>query len=344
MEKIKEAALSKIADILSDNEKSPIIPKVDVWKMIFNNAEQNELYESMEPQFLTIAKRIDWNDTKYFHNPKLYNALNSSFIELLQNSGELVKLLNNIAYKFLWTRLFDFEKIERLKRKENKYINKSEEEFFYQVCCEKTHKYFKDCSLKTYNVLKDNLNILGLEMSWQEDSFCIQHFTERILETKSDIDMVSQWLDRNYPEVFESYINAKKAYSNGDCVGSVVHCRNIITGIFSTNKEEGYEWFSGLQKICADDKNILTIKSPKQIPNIKYNEYSTKKDEKYRYPRFNFLYKLYVMTCALGAHANEGPLENGVINAEKTSMEDALWILRSTENFLIWLIQRDNLQ
>ena len=39
MERIEIAALSKIADILSDNNKSPIIPEVDVWKKVFNNAE-----------------------------------------------------------------------------------------------------------------------------------------------------------------------------------------------------------------------------------------------------------------------------------------------------------------
>ena len=46
------AALSKIADILSDNNKSPIIPEVDVWKKVFNNAELGDLYEEREPQFI----------------------------------------------------------------------------------------------------------------------------------------------------------------------------------------------------------------------------------------------------------------------------------------------------
>lgn len=49
MERIEIAALSKIADILSDNNKSPIIPEVDVWKKVFNNAElANTLTKSDE--------------------------------------------------------------------------------------------------------------------------------------------------------------------------------------------------------------------------------------------------------------------------------------------------------
>ena len=36
-----------------------------------------------------------------------------------------------------------------------------------------------------------------------------------------------------YFNVYESYEAARKAFANGDAVGCITHCRNIITGIFS---------------------------------------------------------------------------------------------------------------
>ena len=50
MEKIEIAALSQIADILSDSEKSPIVPEEDVWKKIFYNAELGEMFEERKKQ------------------------------------------------------------------------------------------------------------------------------------------------------------------------------------------------------------------------------------------------------------------------------------------------------
>lgn len=45
MEKIEIAALSKIADIITNSVSGPIIPEEDVWKKVFYNAEQGELFE-----------------------------------------------------------------------------------------------------------------------------------------------------------------------------------------------------------------------------------------------------------------------------------------------------------
>ena len=35
-----------------------------------------------------------------------------------------------------------------------------------------------------------------------------------------------------------------------------MQCRNIITGIFSSQKSEQRKWLDGLKKICHKDKNI----------------------------------------------------------------------------------------
>lgn len=49
------------------------------------------------------------------------------------------------------------------------------------------------------------------------------------------------------------------------------------------------------------------------------------------------------MTCDLGAHITEGNIDDGVVDSEVASMEDALWVLRMTEDMLIWLFQTGNM-
>ena len=61
-------------------------------------------------------------------------------------------------------------------------------------------------------------------------------------------------------------------------------------------------------------------------------------------PPTNFINKLYVFTCDLGAHINEGYTENGEVDLEEASIEDALWSLRATEDMLIWIYQTGNME
>ena len=122
-----------------------------------------------------------------------------------------------------------------------------------------------------------------------------------------------------------------------------MQCRNIITGIFSSQKSEQRKWLDGLKKICHKDKNINNVQANK-IAEMKYNENSNEASERYQYPRFNFINKLYVFTCDLGAHINEGYTENGEVDLEEASIEDALWSLRATEDMLIWIYQTGNME
>ena len=51
METRELAALSQIAEVLSDNNKSPLIPSEDIWKKIFCGAGLEDLFEERAPQF-----------------------------------------------------------------------------------------------------------------------------------------------------------------------------------------------------------------------------------------------------------------------------------------------------
>ena len=58
METRELAALSQIAEVLSDNNKSPLIPSEDIWKKIFCGAGLEDLFEERAPQF-QIDSRYD---------------------------------------------------------------------------------------------------------------------------------------------------------------------------------------------------------------------------------------------------------------------------------------------
>ena len=60
MEKIEIAALSKIADIITNSVSGPIIVEEDIWKKIFYNAEQGELFEKRAAQFKIVIKQMDY--------------------------------------------------------------------------------------------------------------------------------------------------------------------------------------------------------------------------------------------------------------------------------------------
>lgn len=63
-------------------------------------------------------------------------------------------------------------------------------------------------------------------------------------------------------------------------------------------------------------------------------------NQRYQYPRYNLIYKLYSYLSDLGAHKNEGnKLQSGGVDSEDCSMEDAFLGLRMTEDMLVWVYQ-----
>ncbi len=346
MERIEIAALSKIADILTDSGKSPIIPQVDIWKKIFFNAEMGELFEDRAQQFTIVIEVYGYrpDERNLYFNDNTYNGLFASFQELQYNIDELVKLLNCIAGKMSLYRVLLPDMENRILEEYPESKRKNFEEFFGQIDDTVRNSIISKYCVKDFTELRRNLNILGIEIVWMEDSFCIIPFTGRSVQSDFDLNIINQWLHSKYYSVYESYDFARKAFAHGDAVGCITHCRNIITGIFSYKKDVGREWYNGLQKICCADKNIASITNAKGIPNIKYDVHSADVNQRYKYPRFNLINKLYVFTCDLGAHINEGNVGNGTVDSEVATMEDALWALRETEDMLIWVYQTGNME
>ena len=123
---------------------------------------------------------------------------------------------------------------------------------------------------------------------------------------------------------------------------TISHCRNIITGIFTYKKDEQRKWLDGLKKVCYKDKNIINVQANK-IGEYNYNANSPDVNARYQYPRFNFIYKLYSFTCALGAHINEGNVSDATVDFEDVTLEDAFMALKATEAVLIWIYQTNAL-
>lgn len=345
MDSIQEIALSKIADILSST--NIIAPKVDIWKKIFNNAGLSDNFELRAPQFKTKEDKYGYgeNEVQFYHNDKCYNALYETFKELQDEQEELKKLLNSIANKISIRNIFS-DNIERKIKKNNyKIRNMDIIEYLEVIDLIEKNQLLNEYANKSFNALRHNFNILELDFSFdkdEEEQLCIIPFTDGIRESSFDNNILLQWLSKRYPNIEESYIKAMKAYSMDDGVGCISHCRNIITGIFTYEKDEQKKWFDGLKKACKKDKNINNI-NVNDIPKVSYNINSPDVNNRYQYPRYNLIYRLYCLTCALGAHKNEGNLNNGTVDFEEVKIEDAFMTLRITEDVLIWLYQSNEM-
>ena len=334
METRELAALSQIAEILSNNNKSPLIPSEDIWKKIFCGAELEDLYEERLPQF-RIESRGYGSDREYYFNDKTYNGLYESFKELEYQTQKLIVLLNGISNRMVLSRIFD-EDTERAIKKEvvgvkGTYID----DIISSVKDEQKNYILAKYASNDFRKLRSYMNILNLDFVYCDEELCVQPFTARSEESVQDLNIITQWLYREYRDVYESYVSSKKAFANGESVSCIMHCRNIIAGIFSSQKSEQRKWLDGLRKACHQDKNITNIQANK-IAEMKYNENSSEENERYQYPRFKLIYRLYSFTCALGAHKNEGNMTADGVDNEVTNMDDALLALRMTEDVLIW--------
>ena len=336
MDNIREIAISKIADILSSSNL--IIPQVDIWKKIFYNAGLSEYYEKRSPQFTTKIESYGYTDSErnLYHNEKCYNGLYETFKELEYSQEEFLKLYNSIALKFSPYGLFS-ETVEKATKKT--YID----EYLEKIGVAAKNNLLNEYPSKAFQALQSNINMLGLNISFTDDGLSVMPFTDSLSESSFNNNVLLQWLSVKYSNISTSYIDAVKAYSTGDDVGCISHCRNVISGVFSYKKEEQRKWIDGLQRICNRDKNISNVIA-NRIHEYKYNANSTDPNSRYQYPRFNLIYKLYSFTSALGAHINEGNVNGESIDFENTTLEDAFMALRMTEAVLIWLYQTNALE
>ena len=108
-------------------------------------------------------------------------------------------------------------------------------------------------------------------------------------------------------------------------------------------KEIGYKWYSGLAEICHFDKNIDNVTNYSKLGELSYYENSQDENQRYNYPRYKLIYRLYSFTSDLGSHVTEGNMtQERTIEHEETYSSDALMGLRMTQSFLLWIYQNED--
>lgn len=338
MERLENISISRIADILSSTNL--IVPSKDIWKKIFYNAGMLEKYDMNKRQLETQCKEENWEKV-YYHNDRCYSKLFDIFIEIYNELNQFILLFNSICEKILPQQIFgeNIERIARLNMDGPIYFDI--DDYIWKRGDDSNNKLLKKYASANFSSFRQNLNILNLDITFKNKVLTVTPFTYLSDPEVKEETLVVKWLSLKYPNVAESYDNAKRSWGNSDPVGCLSHCRNVITGVFSYKKAAQTDWVKGLQLFCDKDKNIKAISNPKIIPNIIYNPHDKDMNKKYRYPRFNTIYSVYAYLCALGAHINEGNLKGEVVDAEETDMKDAFMGLRMTEDILIWIYQNE---
>ncbi|NLI63963.1 MAG: hypothetical protein GX367_04435 [Bacteroidales bacterium] len=337
MDSIQQIAMSKIADVLSSG--TLIYPTPDIWKKIFYNAGQSELYEENSIK-LHIRCVDSWNQI-YKHDDRCYSALLDIFSYTIEDLAVFTKIVNSIVSKINMYSIFN-DDVFRAFRNTSRGFDLDVE--LLKCDFERKIKLLDEYSNQDFKYLKSNLNILGLDITFDEvrnNQLIVSSFS--FIEKAEDKSTMVTWLEQYYPNILESYEAAIKMHGEGNSVECLINCRNVLTGIFSYNKDEKTKWYSGLQKACKMDKNISNIKSPSNIPNWRCNPNNEDINKRYNYPRFKTIAQLYSFLSDLGAHKDEGNIIDGIVDHEKPEISDALLGLRMTEDVLIWLYQnREN--
>lgn len=338
METRELAVLSQIAEILSDKNKSPLIPSEGIWKKIFCGAELEDLFEEREPQFHINSAGFG-SEKELSFDGRTYNGLYETLKELVYQPEKLILFLSGVANRMSIYRIIDSSSEDAIRKKYGKRKITSLDEILLSVSDESKNAILSEFASKDFCKLKRCMNAINLDLLYCDGELCVQSFTMRSHESMQNLDIISRWLYAHYKNVYESYVSAKKAFAEGESVSCIMHCRNIITGIFSSQKSEQKKWLDGLKKACHQDKYINNLEA-NQIIKIQYNQNSGVDKERYQYPRFKLLYRLYSFTCALGAHKNEGNMTISGVDHEETDIEDALLALRMTEDTLIWFYKK----
>ena len=341
MDDHRKIAISKIADILSGAEI--LTPSIDLWKTIYNNAGQSKLFEKYSDKLETKVVPYGYGaDERYlYQNDYCYTALLETFFSL-EDEQEMIRFMNSIVCKIRINRVFPKNIEEKLE--EDDYSLTYEryfeiDEFISNLSLEEKNVVLRKYATYSFETFSQNLHLIGLDICLNDiGGLTILPFSDSIRESEFDFSLLMVWLRTNYENIADSYIDAVRAYSSGDNVGCITHCRNIITGIYTTKKDPQRKWMDGLKKICANDKNITNVDANK-IHTYVYNANSDDNNLRYQYPRYNLIYRLYAYSCALGAHINEANTTPSGIDFEIVKPEDALMCLRMTEDMLIWLYQ-----
>ncbi|MCY8234918.1 hypothetical protein [Priestia endophytica] len=345
MDTIEDISLSKIATII-DNQMIIRTHDNSKWDRILSNAGQSKLFTKYEYALTPISFNKS-NGTLYENkNPQFsgfYSAIKAILNEVYnngQNSEAFTNLIGSIVEEIDIVDILNEDLQEDLQRR-NRYNNPlkyvleaSDEDGNLEIINKEARK--------EYHEMVHNLHILNLDIGYSDYKLVLKPFTNQgSKELGRNPSLLMKWLETDFPVIALSYKEALETYTKGNAVSCISACRNIITGIFDDSKDDTTKWLKGLQKLSTDTY-IENVDDPKHILSrpAKLNQELGAHHVPFKFPRFNMVNRLYSLSSDLGPHINEGPRIDGVTYVERTTMNDALWILRMTEDLLIWIKER----
>ncbi|PGZ76947.1 hypothetical protein COE55_18485 [Priestia megaterium] len=340
MDTIEQISLSRIATIISNHTifKTPNNSK---WERILSNAGQSQLFN--EYSYGLTPDTFREYQGREFTNPnprfsEFYSVLKAILKEVYKNGTNaeaFAQLMGSIVEEMDINYILNDDLQDTLDRK-TRYNNPLEYIFGAKdndECLDIIQKEAKN----EYHELVNNLHILNLDIGYSNYKLVLKAFTDQgAIELNRNPSLLMDWLERKHSAVAASYKEALENYIKGYPISCISTCRNIIVGIFDESKEDETKWLKGLQRLSTDTY-IEKVDNPRQIVQGSANKQLGLTNVKFNFSRFQTIYQLYSLSSDLGPHINEGPMIENIQYRENATMSDALWILRMTEDLLIWI-------
>lgn len=343
MDSIEEISISKLAAIVTNGSIFKTSNN-SIWERILSTSGQSILYKQYEHNLKPYIYNGTWENP----NPQFgefYSAVNKILKSIYNHRRSFEELYLVIA---AMVNEFEIEDVllESFAKENFTGAFRLNSDMFFKKLDEMSSGLAMEMiiinSKSDFIDLRKVLQVLNLDFEYGNQKLLIKSVTNQgsaVLERDNSI--LLEWLKMKSPRVAELYIEALKNYLAGNAVSCISTCRNIIVGICEDSKDDETKWLKGLQKISTDTY-IENVQVPMHIINNKANAILGIENQGFKFVRFKLIYQLYSLASDLGAHTSEGPMINGIVYTERSTLEDALWILRMTEDFLLWIKYSEN--
>lgn len=341
MDTIDKISISKIAAIVTKKD----ILHVDnsLWERILSVAGQSELFVRYKNSLTPYSYNYS-NGRNYENSNPQFSQYFSAVNEILKNvynSGkgidEFTLLINEVINEINISNILLEEFLSSINRDyfggyEDKLLKK-----LSKMSVEEADSFILKNAKEDFKELKRNLQVLNLDIVYENNRLRLKISTNQgAKELERNVSNLLRWLEDVHPNVANIYIEAIENYTVGNAISCISNCRNIILGICEGSKNDETKWLKGLQNLSTDTY-IKNVQVPSQIANDSANKVLGLNNVGFKFPRFKTVYQLYSLASDLGPHISEGPMIEGKVYTENSTLADALWILRMTEDFLIWV-------
>ncbi|SHN24229.1 hypothetical protein [Gracilibacillus kekensis] len=176
--------------------------------------------------------------------------------------------------------------------------------------------------------IRNCVELLGYQLQIESTQIGMQYSLQYLsfgeVERQEEMSVVRKEINLNQPDILRYYNEALETYSNGNFKSCIDNCRTAYEKVFATLDNENGDYLKGI--LSATGETVIQdgaeLKSKKKI--FKYWLENNKGANRYR-----MMATLYSGMSGLGPHGEDKPLQ-----------EDALMILRMTEDVFLWLIQK----